>query len=47
MYIYVFQNNKKFEILEDKRKENIKKYDSFIQTSRYIVVERGIIDNFI
>ena len=31
IYIYVFQNNKKFEILEDKKKENIKKYGSFIQ----------------
>ena len=31
IYIYVFQNNKKIEILEDKRKENIKKYDTFVQ----------------
>ena len=38
IYIYVFQNNKKFEILEDKRKENIKKirffYSKFQQTTR-------------
>ena len=31
IFIYMFFKITKIEILEDKRKENIKKYDSFIQ----------------